>query len=877
MEEIPLNTKTISQATALEPVVANHATTTNSEPDVLVVDDNANNLKLVHTLLKDKGYKVRLATNGEMAIKSARANPPDLILLDINMPGLDGYDTCEALKNDKLTKDIPIIFLSAIKESFDIVRGFDVGGIDFVTKPFKPEVLLARVETHLSLHHLQSELVELNTNLERKVEERTCELIQANISLQDEVEKRIQTQNELLASEELHRLTLANLENTIVITTDKQGSFTYISPNIESILGYTPEEVLELEDIGKLLGNDIFTLGERNRRFEKEIRSKDGAQRYLFISTKKALIRKDVTIYTCQDITNRKYIEKELASSEERLKHALSASNEGLWDWDLSNDKTYHNEACYSLLGYQPSDFETGNIHNHWHEIVHADDKSELLKTIKQCREGRIEYINTEYRYLHKNGKYIWFHTKGVVVEKDKKGKSIRLVGTHTDITKQKNYEEHLRQLATYDDLTDLPNRKLFLELLNGAIARGRRKTLRHAVLFLDLDRFKNINDSLGHSAGDKLLQQVAQRIDGILREDDTVARLGGDEFTILLQDISESHRAAEAASRVIEILNEPFDLKGHRVSVAPSIGIVLYPDHATTSEELLKKADTAMYHAKHDGGQNYKFFSSVMDEEARTRLELEAEMRQSLTRDEFVLFYQPKINLNNGNITGMEALVRWNNRNKGMIPPGAFIPIAEETGLIVQLGDIILQRAAMHTRDWADRQLFQNKVAVNISARQFRQEDLLLRIDGILEETGLSPEALELEVTEAAAMQDTDSAIQTMKNIKARGITLALDDFGTGYSSLSYLKKFPIDTLKIDMSFIRDMEQSESNRNIVHSIIELAHNLNLEVIAEGVETIEQAHTLTEMHCDGMQGYLFSKPVNDADFEQLLKEKKNLY
>lgn len=839
---------------------------------ILVVDDNTNNLKLVRTLLADKAYKVRVATSGEMALKSATTNPPDLILLDINMPGVDGYETCEKLKKDESTKSIPVIFLSAVKESFDMVRGFGIGGVDFVTKPFKPEVLMARIDTHLSLNKLQLKLQKFNDELERKVQERTLDLSEANLTLQLEVEKRVQAQNELLASEELHRLTLANLEDTIVITTDNDGKPTYISPNVEKIIGYKEEEIYQLQCISKLLGDN-----HDKKRFEKEILTKDNKIKTLFVSVKKALIRKEVTIYTCQDVTDRKRAERELAFSEARLKYALAASNEGIWDWDMVKDKAYRNQACYSMLGFEPCNFTDAANEINWVKMLHPDDRQIFVDVRNKCLSNEISQFDVEYRCQNKNGDYIWLRTKGMLVERDENTEPTRMVGTTTDITQQKEYQENLRQLATYDSLTGLPNRKLFIDMLQAAIARGKRKSSRHSVLFLDLDRFKNVNDSLGHSTGDKLLEQVAQRISDILREDDIVARLGGDEFTILLQDIPESHRAAEIASRVIDVLNEPFNLQGQEVSIAPSIGIVFYPDHATNSEDLLKKADTAMYHAKQEGGQNYKFFSHAMDREAKLRLELEGELRQSINRNEFILFYQPKVDLQEGVIVGMEALVRWNNQNKGIVAPNHFIPIAEETGLIVPIGNIVLHQAATHTKGWFNKKLFNNKVAVNISARQFKQEDLLFQIDRILDETRLAPEYLELELTEAAVIQNMDMTINIMSKIKDRGITLALDDFGTGYSSLSYLKKFPIDTLKIDMSFIRDMQQSEANKNIVNSIIELAHSLKLKVVAEGVETLEQAHVLAAMECDIMQGYLFSKPLDNQDFESLLKNGKNLY
>jgi diguanylate cyclase (GGDEF)-like protein/PAS domain S-box-containing protein len=848
-----------------------------SDGTVLVVDDNTSNLKLVRSLLDGKGFRVRLATNGEMALRSIESSIPDLILLDINMPEMDGYTTCERIKKNKPSADVPVIFLSALRESFDMVRGFAIGGVDFINKPFKPEILLARVNTHLALGQLQRNLKEINESLERKVEERTFEIKRANDLLHKEIDKRTAMQNELLASEELHRLTLANLGNTLVITTDHDGCITYISPSAEHLSGYDLDEIYQLNSIDDFFNEALPPFAQRDGRFEIDLLTKSGVTRTFFVSIKHALIRQEVVIYTCQDITERKQTEHALAINEKRLKYALEASNEGLWDWNIPDNKVYRNDACYLMLGYKASDFGKNKGSDEWFKIVHPDDREEFQKECANYLDDVTRQLHIEYRCHKKNGDIVWLQSKGLIVERDNQGNPTRMVGTNTNITERKQHEENLTQLATYDSLTNLPNRNLFLDLLNSAIARAQRQTHRHAVLYMDLDRFKNVNDSLGHSAGDNLLQQVSLRLSKIIRQGDTVARLGGDEFTILMQDITETHRPAEIASRIIEILIDPFDLHGHQVTITPSIGIVLYPDHAVTSEELLKKADTAMYHAKNDGGQNYKFFSDEMDKAAKLRLELEEELRDSLNKNEFALHYQAKINLLDGSISGMEALARWNNANKGVVPPSTFIPLAEETGLIIPLGDIILRKAASQMKMWVDKGLIKNKVSVNISSRQFKQENLLDSIDEILIKTGLSPENLELEITEAAVMANIDYAIDIMYDIKNRGITLALDDFGTGYSSLSYLRKFPIDTLKIDMSFIRNLEQSTTDKNIVSSIIELAHSLKLTVVAEGVETESQAKILANMNCDVMQGYLFSKPVDAAAFEQLLLDKENLY
>ena len=438
-------------------------------------------------------------------------------------------------------------------------------------------------------------------------------------------------------------------------------------------------------------------------------------------------------------------------------------------------------------------------------------------------------------------------------------------------------HEESLQQMASYDSLTKLPNRKYFLDLLSKALSRGRRKSHSHAVLFLDLDRFKHINDSLGHSAGDELLAQVAKRLSIVLRSEDTIARLGGDEYTMLLQEITGSHQPAEIANRIIEVMNEPFYIQDHSVVISPSIGIVIFPDHGETYEILIKNADTAMYQAKHSGGNTYRFFSEDMNKIAEKRQLLEEALRHAILNDEIILNYQPQIKLSSGHIIGMEVLCRWQKANHAIISPADFIPIAEETGLIFPLTDIVMKGAVSMIKYWLDKGIYEYKIAVNVTARQFMQTNIINTLDSIVNEFKLPPEHLEIEITEAAVMEHVDQVIDTMKQIKDRGITVAIDDFGTGYSSLSYLKKFPIDKLKIDKSFIHDMDDSLMNKNIVRSIIELGHNLDLEIVAEGVETFNQVQMLSELECDILQGFYFSKPVTNEEMEELLKQSTGFY
>lgn len=453
---------------------------------------------------------------------------------------------------------------------------------------------------------------------------------------------------------------------------------------------------------------------------------------------------------------------------------------------------------------------------------------------------------------------------------RDESSTLTNFVGVFSDISALKESEARFEHLAHHDPLTGLPNRLLLHARMEHAVTRASRTRSQFAVLFLDLDRFKTVNDSFGHPVGDLLLQEVARRLTGCVRADDTVARLGGDEFTILLEDLQDPGSATRTATKILETLGEPFDLDRREVFTSCSIGISLYPDDGADATTLLRNADSAMYKAKEARSKSFHLFTEDISHLARERLEIESGLRRALERDEFVLHYQPQVSLLDGRVVGAEALIRWLHPEKGLIPPGRFIPLAEENGLIEPIGEWVLKSACAENRRWQDAGMASFRVAINVSGRQITNGDLGKLVKDTLDSTGLDPRSLELEITESVFMDQAEVSIQALETLKKLGVSLAIDDFGAGYSSLSYLKRFPIDRLKIDRAFIQEISSNTHDEAIAHAVVTLGHSLQLTVIAEGVETTEQLESLRAQGCDEVQGFLFSRPLPAEQFVQFM-------
>jgi diguanylate cyclase (GGDEF)-like protein/PAS domain S-box-containing protein len=671
---------------------------------ILLVDDTPANLAVVVQYLEDSNFQVMVAQDGEEAVERAQLVQPDLILLDVMMPGIDGYETCNRLKMIESTRDIPVIFMTALAETCDKVTAFAAGGVDYVTKPFQVEELLARITTHLTLRAQQRQLITRNAQLH--------------------------------ASEVRYRRLFETANDGILLLDLETGKVTDVNASLVDMLGYSRDHFL-------------------NQRLCDVLPFKD-----------------------------------------------IPACRLGLVELQTRESVSF----------------------DHWR--LETQDKSWV----------DVEFVGNVYQV---NG-------AGVVQC------NIR------DITDRKQSEARIRYMALHDALTGLPNRILLQDRLSQAIALGSRNKERVAVLMLDLDHFKHINDSLGHHIGDGLLEALSGRLKTCLRESDIVARLGGDEFVIALPAVSGDPAIEEVVHKILESLLEPFQVEGHELQVSSSIGISRYPEDGENPGTLLRAADTAMYAAKANARGSFRFFTPDLNVAAQRRLLLATDLHHACALGQFALHYQPQVSTVSGAITAVEALLRWNHPQHGLISPAEFIPLLEELGLIIEVGKWVLRTACMQNVAWQREGLPPVRMAVNVSAHQFYRGDLARTVKEILRESQLSPKWLELELTETLTLDDSETTINIMKELKLLGVGLALDDFGTGWSSLSYLRHFPLDRLKIDRSFMRDIATQPAAKAVVTSIIDLARNLGFNCIAEGVETEGQLEYLEKKNCGEIQGFLYS-------------------
>jgi len=667
---------------------------------------------------------------------------------------------------------------------------------------------------------------------------------------------------------------------------DTNGVFLSCNPQLEryfdaaeaDIVGRTDYDFVDRQVADSFRENDrrAMEAGEPRANEEWLTFSRDG-YRGLF-ETIKAPMRSPTgkvigILGIARDITARYRAERAARLSKTRLTVALQATQIAIWDWDIKHDRWYASREYYTVLGYPP-ELGRGN-REVWLERLHPDDRPRVSALIERARSGVPQLYQYEARLRHADGTYRWMSVRGKTVERDRQGRATRMLGVRIDVTDKKSAEESIRRLAHYDPLTGLPNRALLNERMSADIARAQSKRESFAVLVLDIDRFKNINDTFGQTIGDELLVEVAKRIQSLGSEADTVARVGGDTFVMVLSG-AKTTQATRTAQRLLDSLSVPFRTRELELVVTPTIGIALFPAHGTDFDTLIKCADTAMHRAKHSGRNHYVFFTEEMQTRSGRNLALEIALRHAIERGELQLHYQPQISLVDGRITGAEALLRWRNANLGNVFPAEFIPIIEDSGQILQIGTWVLRTAATQLRKWLSAGITPFTLAVNISSAQFRHPNLPGLIGKILGETNLEPRYLELELTERVAMDDPLGAIAVMNELRGLGVRISIDDFGTGYSSLNYLKRFRAHKLKIDQSFVRDVADDPDDQAIVRAIINLANSLGIDTIAEGVETLAQIAFLQGNGCQEAQGFYFSPAIPAEQFTALVTEHRGL-
>jgi len=705
-------------------------------------------------------------------------------------------------------------------------------------------------------------------DLEARVAERTAALNQANASLTAEVGRR--------AREASFSQALIDSLPGIFYVIDASGRFVRWNKNLEKITGYTPEEVsrahpldfMGTESERSLLEKRIsMVYSEGKANVEVHLKNKRGESiPYYLTGVKVSLEGRPCISGMGIDITERRLAEESL-----RLRNrALQASVNAIIITDLKGCVEYANPAFEKITGYTLRETLGRNC-----RFLQGEDTQQAgIVTIRQAIYDRTEAV-VLLRNYRKNGELFW-NDVHIAPVRGPDGSVTHFVGVLNDVTEIKHYEEELERQANFDTLTCLANRNVLKDRIRQAIASARRDGSFVTVGFMDLDNFKFINDSLGHNIGDELLKRVAERLVGCLRDQDTIARYGGDEFAFVLVGQRDEKSIASLMERLLKTVDRPLMIDGHKLFVSCSIGLSFYPKDGRDVDTLLKNADAAMYRAKEHGRNNFQFYTPAMNKRVTERLSLESRLRQALEEDEFALHYQPKVDLRSGEIVGAEALLRWYPGDGSLVSPATFIPLAEETGLIVPIGEWVLYTACAQMKTLQEAGLPPLRVAVNISARQFAPKPLVTLVRQALDASGLDASMLELELTESLVMQNPEEVIKVLLDLKEMGLRIAIDDFGTGYSSLSYLQRFPVDHLKIDQSFVQDIGADPNDAIIARAVISLGHNLGMSVVAEGVSSAEQLFFLRENGCDEMQGYLFSQPVPVEELTMLLKDNRRL-
>lgn len=667
------------------------------------------------------------------------------------------------------------------------------------------------------------------------------------------------------------------------IRPDGSLQYTFVSDGVKSLYGVTAQAVLDNgfllrefwhpQDADRIAAEYFYANSSRsNLTLDFRIRLADGTVKWVHHTSsdtahdKEGVLRSGV-VFDVTDLHGAKFA---LESSEERWRLALEASGDGVWDWYVQADEEFYSKRLLEMYGYTEADLR--NDPKVLDNLTHPEDREQLAQDRDSHFRGEAPIYSNEHRVQCKNGQWKWVLSRGLVVSRDADGKPLRMIGTHTDISERKAADQVIWQQARFDQLTGLPNRRMLRESLEAELMRSRYSGRGLAVLFVDLDHFKEVNDTLGHNSGDQLLQQAAQRIQACMGSHSIVARMGGDEFTVVINDIEFGQTGRDALEHLLQqtldALAQAFDLGGEQVFVSASIGVALYPEHAHHVEDLFKHADQALYAAKGAGRNRYFYFTSELQEAAQTRARLTNELRRGLPDKQFEVVYQPIVNLLTGAVHKAEALLRWHHPLRGTVSPAQFIPIAEASGLIIEIGDWVFDQAIKQCLAWRMQLHPEFQISVNKSPVQFHQ-DVAAHVSWSdrLAAAGLPGSALAIEITEGLLLDTSTNVADHMRSLRACGMALSLDDFGTGYSSLTYLQKLAIDFVKIDQAFVRNLQPESTDLTLCKAIIAMAHALGMQVVAEGVETEEQRRLLLAVGCDFGQGYLFARPMAVPAFE----------
>lgn len=816
--------------------------------NILLVDDEPANLLALEAVLEDLQENLVCVNSGEEALRCLLKHDFAVVLLDVKMPGMDGFEAATLVRQRDKSRRTPIIFLTGMQHDVaHVFRGYEIGAVDYMLKPIVPEILKSKVAVFVELY--------------RKT-------------------------REIKQQEKKYRNIFQSFPD-IYFRLDMEGNINLVSPSIHDKLGYQPHEVIgrsagfffknatvaadsmeRLMSIGVITDCEFPLLAKDGRAVEFSLNA------HMMYNNQGDAVGMEGVL---RDITERKEVERLKVEESKReqgriLQSILDSMGDGVVVADRQGNFLLHNPAAEQITGFSP----VGLTPEQWAERYGAylPDMSTPYPRdeLPLVRAMRGELIDGAEIYMRSPGcgSGRWLSVNGRPL-RDGDGALCGGIAVFRDVTENKLSEQRLAYLAQYDPLTGLPNRNLFRDRLTQAMARASRNDQVVALMFLDLDNFKNVNDTLGHAAGDLLLKSVAERLTHCVRQTDTVARLGGDEFTVILEGRTDMEHVIGIAQEILEALLPHFMLGGQEIFITTSIGIVMYASgDALDVDTLIKNADTAMYRAKGHGRNNYQVYTPEMHDKTNKRLVVENNLRRALERDELIVYYQPQLDLKTGTITGVEALLRWQPFDSEMLFPSQFLELAEETGLIVAIGEWVLGSVCRQNKAWQDAGLPPLRVAVNFSARQMRHANFIEVVKRTLDETGLEPQYLDMEITEGQLMENIHASTVIINELKDMGVYISVDDFGTGYSSLSYLKHFPLDILKMDQSFVRNITSDPSDAAIATTIIALAQNLQFKVIAEGVETKEQLAFLREKGCHGIQGFLFSHPLPAAEITQLL-------